>query len=200
MDRPLRLYLSPAFGITWGTGGLALLTGGIRSRGGAPVAPAPLPGRFRPVRRGIHHIGERLGMGWGPAAAGVYRLRLILRPAAICLMPQRGYDLQPNVARRRRATLGLNGTMTMVNPNGVTPAATPCRNPVGVGINILAMRPRVAARTRQPWAEGRNPFGVNGASLVRLRQTSLRPGPGPSVFQADCSDRQICANLCQSVD
>jgi hypothetical protein len=49
MDRPLRIYLWLAFGITWGAGGLALLIGGIRSGAAHP----------------LHHLAA-----FGPSIAG----------------------------------------------------------------------------------------------------------------------------------
>ena len=40
------------------------------------------------------------------------------------------------------------------------------RNPVGVEFN-LHLSPRVASPTRQPWAEGRSPFGAGTVFLWR---------------------------------
>lgn len=53
MDRPLRIYLRLAFGITWGFGGLALLAGAYR--------PEAAP----PVSRALHYVAA-----FGPSLAG----------------------------------------------------------------------------------------------------------------------------------
>jgi hypothetical protein len=53
MDRPLRIYLWLAFGITWGVGALALLAGDIR------------PGGASPLHR-LHYLAA-----FGPSIAGV---------------------------------------------------------------------------------------------------------------------------------
>jgi len=51
MDRPLRVYLWLAFGITWGAGGLALLTGTLRSA--HPLHPLHYLAAFGPSIAGI---------------------------------------------------------------------------------------------------------------------------------------------------
>ena len=51
MDRPLRVYLLLAFGITWGAGGLALITGGIRSA--HPLHPLQYVAAFGPSIAGF---------------------------------------------------------------------------------------------------------------------------------------------------
>jgi membrane protease YdiL (CAAX protease family) len=51
MDRPLRVYLWLAFGITWGAGGLALLAGGIRSE--HPFHPFHYLAAFGPSMAGV---------------------------------------------------------------------------------------------------------------------------------------------------
>src|SRR5262245_17983 len=53
MDRPLRVYLWLAFGITWGAGGLALLTGGIRSGAAHPLHPLHYLAAFGPSIAGV---------------------------------------------------------------------------------------------------------------------------------------------------
>jgi len=53
MDRPLRVYLWLAFGITWGAGGLALLTGGIRSGAAHPLHPLHYLAAFGPSIAGF---------------------------------------------------------------------------------------------------------------------------------------------------
>ena len=53
MDRPLRVYLWLAFGITWGAGGLALLTGGIRSGAAHPLHPLHYLAAFGPSLAGF---------------------------------------------------------------------------------------------------------------------------------------------------
>src|SRR5262249_29024751 len=68
MDRPLRLYLWLAFGITWGAGGLALLTGGIRSGAAHPLHPLHYLAAFGPSIAGVI-LAARVA-GW----AGVRRL------------------------------------------------------------------------------------------------------------------------------
>jgi len=51
MDRPLQVYFLLAFGITWGAGGLALLTGSIRSA--HPLHPLHYLAAFGPSIAGV---------------------------------------------------------------------------------------------------------------------------------------------------
>jgi membrane protease YdiL (CAAX protease family) len=60
MDRPFRIYLWLAFGITWGLGGLALLAGAYRPDG-ASTAP-----------RVLHYVAA-----FGPSLAGVLMVVLV---------------------------------------------------------------------------------------------------------------------------
>ena len=53
MDRPLRIYLWLAFGITWGVGGVALLAGDIRSGGAMPLHPLHYVAAFGPTVAGL---------------------------------------------------------------------------------------------------------------------------------------------------
>src|SRR5262249_8823495 len=53
MDPQLRVYLWLAFGITWGAGGLALLTGGIRSGVAHPLHPLHYLAAFGPSIAGV---------------------------------------------------------------------------------------------------------------------------------------------------
>ena len=53
MDRPLRIYLLLAFGITWGVGGLALLAGDIRPGGASPLHPLHYVAAFGPSIAGL---------------------------------------------------------------------------------------------------------------------------------------------------
>jgi membrane protease YdiL (CAAX protease family) len=54
MDRPLRVYLWLAFGITWGAGGLGLLAGAFRPRPvAAPMHPLHLLAAFGPSIAGV---------------------------------------------------------------------------------------------------------------------------------------------------
>jgi membrane protease YdiL (CAAX protease family) len=53
MDRPLRIYLWLAFGITWGVGGLALLAGDIRPGGASPLHPLHYLAAFGPSIAGV---------------------------------------------------------------------------------------------------------------------------------------------------
>src|SRR5262245_13252758 len=53
MDRPLRVYLRLAFGITWGVGGLGLLTGDIRPGGATPLHPLHYVAAFGPSIAGL---------------------------------------------------------------------------------------------------------------------------------------------------
>jgi membrane protease YdiL (CAAX protease family) len=53
MDRPLRIYLWLAFGITWGVGGLALLAGEIRPGGASPLHPLHYVAAFGPSIAGF---------------------------------------------------------------------------------------------------------------------------------------------------
>jgi membrane protease YdiL (CAAX protease family) len=53
MDRPLRIYLWLAFGITWGVGGVALLAGDIRSGGATPLHPLHYVAAFGPTVAGL---------------------------------------------------------------------------------------------------------------------------------------------------
>jgi uncharacterized protein len=92
MDRPLRIYLWLAFGITWGAGGLALLTGGIRSGAAHPLHPLHYLAAFGPSIAGfimaaatggcagVRHLLARLV----PTRAGVpwYAAVLLGFPAA----------------------------------------------------------------------------------------------------------------------
>jgi hypothetical protein len=68
MDRPLRVYLWLAFGITWGAGGLALLTGGIWSGAAHPLRPLHYLAAFGPSIAGF--IMAATTEGW----AGVRQL------------------------------------------------------------------------------------------------------------------------------
>ena len=64
MDRPLRIYLGLAFGITWGAGGLALLTGGIRSGAAHPLHPLHYLAAFGPSIAGFIMAGATEGICW----------------------------------------------------------------------------------------------------------------------------------------
>jgi CAAX protease family protein len=68
MDRPLRIYLWLAFGITWGIGGLALLAGDIRPGGASTLHPLHYVAAFGPSIAGVV-MAAGTG-GW----AGVRRL------------------------------------------------------------------------------------------------------------------------------
>src|ERR1041385_167382 len=68
MDRPLRIYLWLAFGITWGVGGLALLAGDIRPGGASPLHPFHYVAAFGPSIAGV--VMAANAGGW----AGVRRL------------------------------------------------------------------------------------------------------------------------------
>ena len=74
MDRSLRVYLWLAFGITWGAGGLALLTGGIRSGAAHPLHPLHYLAAFGPSIAGF--IMAAATEGW----AGVRHLLARLVP------------------------------------------------------------------------------------------------------------------------
>lgn len=74
MDRPLRLYLLLAFGITWGAGGLALLIGGIHSGSAHPLHPLHYLAAFGPSIAGF--IMAASVEGW----AGIRRLLARLIP------------------------------------------------------------------------------------------------------------------------
>ena len=67
------------------------------------------------------------------------------------------------VAKRRRearATLGLSAERGQPQPGCVGPrTSVRGRNPVGV-VTVWGMIPRVAPQTAQPWAERRNPVGI----------------------------------------
>lgn len=76
MDRPLRIYLWLAFGITWGAGGLVLLTGGMRSGAAHPLHPLHYLAAFGPSisgfimaavtggRTGVRHLLARVVPTW----------------------------------------------------------------------------------------------------------------------------------------
>jgi len=68
LDRPLRLYLWLAFGITWGAGGLALLMGVIHSGAAHPLHPLHYLAAFGPSIAGV--VMAAGVEGW----AGVRRL------------------------------------------------------------------------------------------------------------------------------
>ncbi len=86
----------------------------------------------------------------------------------------------------READLPWVNAVQCINPNGVMP---PRRNPVGV-VGDSAIPPRVA-RSSQPWALGRNPFGIGkcpprtiglGLEFDRFRRSgTLQGGFGPWV-------------------
>ena len=76
MDRPLRVYFLLAFGITWGAGGLALLTGNIRSGGAQHLHPLHYLAAFGPSIAGFIMSGAT--EGW----AGVRRLLARVVPKA----------------------------------------------------------------------------------------------------------------------
>src|SRR5207249_3124630 len=82
------------------------------------------------------------------------------RPGVRCLaaLPQRGNGLQPRVARNE--LLWEGEIKFILNPNGVVPVERQeGATPLGLA-TIKHAWPRVASRTRQPWAEGRNAVGV----------------------------------------
>jgi membrane protease YdiL (CAAX protease family) len=62
MDRPLLIYLSLAFGITWGVGGLALLAGEIRPGVTSPLHPLHYVAAFGPSIAGV--IMAASAHGW----------------------------------------------------------------------------------------------------------------------------------------
>lgn len=75
MDRPLQLYWLLAFGITWGAGGLALLTGNIRDGAGHPLHPLHYLAAFGPSIAGFIMAAATEGR------AGVRQLLARLVPA-----------------------------------------------------------------------------------------------------------------------
>ena len=98
---------------------------------------------------------------------------------------QRDSIIQPRVGE----SASLPGVMRFSFPQPqrgcITPASKRC-NPVGVE-NILNERPRVASRTRQPWAELHYPVGVRraatssstigtGGGIILTRTAFVRPG------------------------
>jgi membrane protease YdiL (CAAX protease family) len=78
LDRPLRIYLWLAFGITWGFGGLALLAGEIRP-GGSPLHPLHYLAALGPSIAGILMAAST--EGW----AGVRGLLARLIPSCSAL-------------------------------------------------------------------------------------------------------------------
>jgi len=74
-DRPLRIYLWLAFGITWGVGGLALLAGEIRPGGASPLHPLHYVAAFGPSVAGF--VMAARTDGW----AGVRGLLVRLVPS-----------------------------------------------------------------------------------------------------------------------
>src|SRR5258708_5508224 len=79
MDRPLRIYFLLAFGITWGVGGLALLTGEIRPGSPSPLQPLYYVAAFGPSIAGV--VMAASTDGW----AGVRRLLARLVPSRSAL-------------------------------------------------------------------------------------------------------------------
>src|SRR5258706_7092141 len=66
-----------------------------------------------------------------------------------------------------RATLGVLSE-SVTTPTGLQPTSGKGRNPVGVG-ELFRREPRVASRLAgQPWAECRNPFGIQCIAFLRL--------------------------------
>jgi hypothetical protein len=74
-DRPLWIYFGLAFGITWGMGGLALLTGEIRSGGPSPRVPLYYIAAFGPSIAGVAMAARDDG------TAGVRRMFARLVPS-----------------------------------------------------------------------------------------------------------------------
>jgi len=74
MDRPLQIYWLLAFGITWGAGGLALLTGNLRSGGAHSLHPLHYLAAFGPSIAGL--VMAAVTQGW----AGVRHLLARLVP------------------------------------------------------------------------------------------------------------------------
>jgi membrane protease YdiL (CAAX protease family) len=74
MDRPLRIYLCLAFGITWGVGGLGLLAGEIQGGRPSPLHPLHYVAAFGPSIAGVI-MAANTG-GW----AGVRRMLTRLVP------------------------------------------------------------------------------------------------------------------------
>src|SRR5438045_2958201 len=79
VDRPLRIYLWLAFGITWGVGGLALLTGDIPPGGASPLHPLHYVAAFGPSIAGV--IMAASTDGW----AGVRRMLARVVPSRSAL-------------------------------------------------------------------------------------------------------------------
>src|SRR5213594_393644 len=104
--------------------------------------------------------------GWGADTSAYYVPRLSRR----VLESRRDSVTQPRVASPR-ATLGTwherHSTL-----NGLKPER--CITPKGTGWNRAATlsglkgfwnsAPRVASQTRQPWADGHNPFGIGSST------------------------------------
>ena len=113
-------------------------------------------------------------------APSLHRPPLMHLPSAICdrcqslqsvsaFLPPIPTGLHPSAQGcAPRATLG-HGPQRFLQPHWgcITASPTDRCNPVGVD-DILPGSPRVASRTRQPWADGRYPVGVN--QLAESRQ------------------------------
>jgi membrane protease YdiL (CAAX protease family) len=78
-DRPLLVYFALAFGLTWGVGGLALLTGNIRPGSSSQLHPLHYIAAFGPSIAGIMMAGST--GGW----AGIRRAFARLIPSLSAL-------------------------------------------------------------------------------------------------------------------
>ena len=86
----------------------------------------------------------------------------------VVLQSQRDCVLQPRVAES--AKLPWVSVRAIFNPNDCVPTPPSCHNPTIWGCPTPPAFPRVARSGSQPWALGRNPFGILGNSRKALSQ------------------------------
>ncbi len=123
----------------------------------------PLPGLNLLGKCQIHYWNE-------PNEAVCCGFRSFLALNSPAAKSRRDFVIQPRVATEELPWGG--DSIVVTNPNGVTALVRyVCRNPVGVN-RVPHRRPRVAPPS-QPWAEFRNPFGIEFSMKKGLKRAGL---------------------------
>jgi hypothetical protein len=156
MDRPLRIYMWVAFGITWGVGGLALLAGDIRPGGASSLHPLHYVAAFGPSIAGV--VMAASTGGW----AGVRRLLARVVPswsslpwyAAVLI----GFPALNLVAARLLAPDFL-ARLPSWAPAPLPSAPHPRHRyrPAGRGVRVARLRPAASAPAVAPACSGPHP-------------------------------------------
>jgi hypothetical protein len=143
----------------------------------------PLPGLSLLGNCQIPHSNE-------PNEAVCRGFRSLLALNSRAAKSRRDFVIQPRVATEE---LPWGGDLIVLNnPNGVTALVQyVCRNPVGVN-RVPHRRPRVAPPS-QPWAELRNPFGIEFSMQNGLKRADAARLLPQFRFVAKCDECVIYA-------